>query len=600
MDSLSPAIPAVPIAASGAAFPEGAGRVERQLSADTFVIAVGREQITVQAAGGELREGMQVVVRERNGTMLIQPVDKGQADPGPAVRADTFSLNATVAEALDAAASALAEPSPRAADYQRTAAILNAVMPRLTGTDRELAEKLVKLLDTLELGNAASRGLDSDAEVRSLLAQLRDSVAAGNAVSTRIVTIPGTPGNALFSFANLDDALDYFTISPDSPGLPAVAASGPASDGPVSIRSVSSPDGASSVKVLLPGELGAEIDTLRSGFESGLFRSMPDEVFRQVLGNAGRLDFGLLQQIDSLASQLQLPARTGMSDEQAQAVAHWLQTVLETDAPSPELAARTPATMPDLLRDLAGLVGLTPGSTEMPGPDSLFPDAAEICGQGSQAGFLSLFFDRVGLGLEHSMLSSGTPDIAGLKSRLLQLVQTLDSAPGGRGEPLSESAASPSALKQQLESALAKIESLQLLARPIETAGGQEQIFSLPVKLDGSWTPLQVRFLKKRQQEKGSGRGRSYGVFINVEPSGLGNVTAHIDYSPRKAATVSIAFERNTVRRWFEERLPEIRQSLQAAGIPAPQISLSLIRRNRALGSRGASAGTPAILDVKA
>jgi hypothetical protein len=141
------------------------------------------------------------------------------------------------------------------------------------------------------------------------------------------------------------------------------------------------------------------------------------------------------------------------------------------------------------------------------------------------------------------------------------------------GDP-DETGLSRTAVRQQLETLLTRVESLQLLARPTATAAGDQQIVALPVKIGNEWTELQVRFVRRRNRKGGTADRSHFTVYLNVAPSFLGAIGARLEYHRKKSCFVGITFESDETRQWFGAHKTMLRKSLAAIGLPSPQVEL--------------------------
>ena len=104
------------------------------------------------------------------------------------------------------------------------------------------------------------------------------------------------------------------------------------------------------------------------------------------------------------------------------------------------------------------------------------------------------------------------------------------------GDPGRQDQRSPlDVLKQQVENALTRVESLQVLARQVSVTDGQQQVISLPMKIEGRWTDVVVKFLKKKDPGgKKEAQNRPVSVAIHVSPAQLGQIDVFMDYSGKK------------------------------------------------------------------
>jgi uncharacterized protein YdeI (BOF family) len=125
-------------------------------------------------------------------------------------------------------------------------------------------------------------------------------------------------------------------------------------------------------------------------------------------------------------------------------------------------------------------------------------------------------------------------------------------------------------IRGTVESAINKLESLQLLARQTPLAdGSQQQILALPMKIGNEWTELNVRFLKKESDQKRKQKnGSSFNVQINLAPVNLGAVSVKMDYIVKKSLKISMDFEKDTTRDFFQKNNTTIKNAIAELGLP--------------------------------
>ncbi|MDR0306229.1 MAG: hypothetical protein LBI42_05235 [Chitinispirillales bacterium] len=123
-------------------------------------------------------------------------------------------------------------------------------------------------------------------------------------------------------------------------------------------------------------------------------------------------------------------------------------------------------------------------------------------------------------------------------------------------------------IKTAIQSAARGLETLQLLAA--QTRGGdiQQQIVALPVKIGQEWTEVHVKFLKDRSGAKKRSNTGHVSVYLNVAPSALGEVGAHLDFHPPANLKLSFQFERTNTKKWFMNQSANIREALAEVGLP--------------------------------
>ena len=131
-------------------------------------------------------------------------------------------------------------------------------------------------------------------------------------------------------------------------------------------------------------------------------------------------------------------------------------------------------------------------------------------------------------------------------------------------------------IRGTIESAINKLESLQLLARQIPLAdGSQQQILALPMKIGDEWTELNVRFLKKESNpKKKKTSGASFTVQINLAPANLGTVSVKMDYLVKKSLKITMDFEKDVTRNFFQKNNAAIKNAISKLGLPVFSVDI--------------------------
>jgi hypothetical protein len=145
---------------------------------------------------------------------------------------------------------------------------------------------------------------------------------------------------------------------------------------------------------------------------------------------------------------------------------------------------------------------------------------------------------------------------------------------------LSQDTAAPArhgpldSLKQQVENALTRVESLQVLARSVNVADGSAQVISLPMKIEGQWTDVVVKFVKKQGREGKNRSDRPVSVAIHVSPALLGDIDVFMDYGGKKRFSMRMEFEKQSTRAWFEKNRQDFSAAIAAIGFAALKIDM--------------------------
>lgn len=129
-------------------------------------------------------------------------------------------------------------------------------------------------------------------------------------------------------------------------------------------------------------------------------------------------------------------------------------------------------------------------------------------------------------------------------------------------------------VRQQIETVLGRLESLQMLAKPVVSADGEQQVLVLPVHIGDEWSEIRVKFIKEHRGRKKGKPAEHITVMLNMELSILGEITAFMEYHTGKSLQVSLTLEHAFAREWFQKYKNELNEALIALGIPVVQLKL--------------------------
>ena len=194
---------------------------------------------------------------------------------------------------------------------------------------------------------------------------------------------------------------------------------------------------------------------------------------------------------------------------------------------------------------------------------------------------------RAAESLERQARQSGAEVMDRLKDVLRELNRaqadaSRDQGAGGRPSPAD-------VIRSAALTAARGLESLQILSAQTRGADIQQQVFALPVKIGQEWTEVQVKFIKDRRRGEKKEGGGHVSVYLNVAPSALGEVGAHLDFHPPTSLKLSFQFAKPEATLWFRERAGELREALANAGLPGAALEFHN-RRARAVKPENADA----------
>ncbi len=240
--------------------------------------------------------------------------------------------------------------------------------------------------------------------------------------------------------------------------------------------------------------------------------------------------------------------------------------------------------------------------------------------------FLSRYMESVGLTLESKLASAFPNEFAqkpeDLKSKLLRFMHEIQQTQDAKEsqEMLEEGnrykffetgkdVESASALERMsmteiakvrrvTEGMLERIEALQILARPVSTSDGEQQVIAIPLRIGGEWTELRLKILKKKNTGS-QGRGKKlYVVTICVCPRELGEVCATIRLENKKHCHISLAFQKQIAHSWFKRRLKPFREALKSLDFAAIRLEMHTMKSSSPQSNDTHSRSHNGILDI--
>lgn len=216
----------------------------------------------------------------------------------------------------------------------------------------------------------------------------------------------------------------------------------------------------------------------------------------------------------------------------------------------------------------------------------LFQNTFQTAGESNSSSLYDLFMlgQKLGKFIEHYIDYRNTDDFD--PQKLLMTRNTTES------DPLPKTVSTWSAMlkdsphpdqlsKPFLDSLLNRLESLQLLNRPISTVDGTQQVLALPMNVGGEWTEVNIRLVKKRSSPKKKVHKNFYKVEINLAPSKLGAINVRIEYEFKKRFNLRISFDRNQTLEWFSKNRTSFGKSLCNLGLPLVDFQLQSEVRKR-------------------
>jgi len=161
---------------------------------------------------------------------------------------------------------------------------------------------------------------------------------------------------------------------------------------------------------------------------------------------------------------------------------------------------------------------------------------------------------------------------------------------------LSEGRRTETGLQRNLHGVLERIDSLQILAKPVATAQGETRVVVLPMKIDGQWNDVVMKLVKDRRGSKSSKGAHSVSVDVHVAPALLGAIDVNMEYAAGRALSIRMTFEKDAVGSWFEQNKTALTQAIRSLGISTVHIHLQ--KPTRRSGAESAAAVEKGLIDI--
>jgi hypothetical protein len=133
------------------------------------------------------------------------------------------------------------------------------------------------------------------------------------------------------------------------------------------------------------------------------------------------------------------------------------------------------------------------------------------------------------------------------------------------------------ATRRLIETALQRIDTLQLSARPATLGDFRQQTVIVPMNIDGQWNDVIVKFVRDGRQSGGKKAPKNIAVTINVAPALLGEITVSMKYASASDLTVRMDFDSDRALSWFAANRQGLVEALINLGFDKPVLSMQKI-----------------------
>ncbi len=152
----------------------------------------------------------------------------------------------------------------------------------------------------------------------------------------------------------------------------------------------------------------------------------------------------------------------------------------------------------------------------------------------------------------------------------------------------------PEASRQQIEAIVQRIETMQITAKTAVAGDARQQVFMVPMKIDGQWNDVIVQFIRNDKQGKKGKKPAIVSVMLNVAPAFIGEITAYIDYRCADDCSIRMCFERDSTLSWFERNKTPLIDALGKLGFRALRLNMQKNIRRKSFAASGPAPATQA------
>ena len=106
--------------------------------------------------------------------------------------------------------------------------------------------------------------------------------------------------------------------------------------------------------------------------------------------------------------------------------------------------------------------------------------------------------------------------------------------------------------RQFVETALQRLESMQVSAKPTASGDVRQQVVVVPMNIDGAWNDVVMKFVRAEGGNGNKNDRKNIFVTMSVAPSALGEIAASFDFSGANHCSLRMEFDKNRTLSWFE------------------------------------------------
>ena len=152
--------------------------------------------------------------------------------------------------------------------------------------------------------------------------------------------------------------------------------------------------------------------------------------------------------------------------------------------------------------------------------------------------------------------------------------------------------------RRLVETALERIDSMQISAKPTVTADTRQQVVMVPMNIDGEWSDVIVKFVKDNGKGRKKGAGKNIAVTINVAPTFLGEITAAMNYKGINDCSIQMTFDKDRTLSWFKANQQGFLDAFATLGFKSLKIDMQKSVRHRSTARTQAMKSADTAIDI--
>jgi hypothetical protein len=152
--------------------------------------------------------------------------------------------------------------------------------------------------------------------------------------------------------------------------------------------------------------------------------------------------------------------------------------------------------------------------------------------------------------------------------------------------------------RRLVETALQRIDSLQVSAKPTAHGDVRQQIVMVPMNIDGEWNDVVVKFVRDRGNHKKRTAQKNISITINVAPAFLGEINVSMDYKGPGDCSIQMNFDNGRTLSWFEENRAEIDNAFTKLGFRGLNMTMQKSAPRRPLSQSKEKPAPDSAIDI--